>query len=216
VKAKAEGGMCLCESLSKWLYICFSVAFSQYAWSAQFVPVQLASGITMELPRDWSYANEQGKQLLLTHVESVGRLSAIRMGEGSELLIFAKYPDPRTYASVTVTVSGPSLSSEMIKGWSNERLLKYGNDLRADFEKSYPVQGNRLVEWLGTRKVVFKGINAIQSRWRRSLQTNPVVYVEQIQIPTKDRLINITLSYREKEKALWEPVVRAIYQSLSF
>lgn len=213
---KASDGNSVCVSFSKWLYFFLAVAFSQCALSSQFVPVKLAYGITMEFPRDWSYANEQGKQLLLTHAESVGRLSSISTGDGSELLIFAKYSDPQTYASVTVAVSRPSLSSEMIRGWSNEHLLKYGNGLRADFEKSYPAQGNRLVEWLGTRKVLFKGINAIQSRWHRALQTNPVVYVELTQIPTKDRLINITISYREKEKLLWEPIMRSTYQSLSF
>lgn len=204
------------ESVSKWLYICLSISLSQCAWSGQFVPIRLAHGITMEFPRDWSYAGEQGKQLLLTHAESVVRLSANSIGADSELLIFAKYPDPRTYASVTVTFGRPSLSSEMVKGWDAEHLLKYSNDLRADFEKSYPMQGNRLVEWIGTRKIVFKGINSIQNTWRRALKTNPVVYVEQTQIPSKNGLINITLSYREKEKALWEPVVRTIYQSLSF
>lgn len=209
--------MRLSKVLSNCLFVFLLCNLSQYAWSGQFVPVRLAYGITMEFPRDWSYASEQGQQLLATHAESVLRLSATPTRvEGTELLIFAKYPDPRTYAAVIVNANRLSKSSGDFNGWSNEQLLKYGNDLRADLEKSYPVQGNRLVEWLGTRKVMVKGIHAIQSRWRRSLKTNPVVYVEQTQIPTKDRLITISLSYREGEKALWEPVVRAIYQSLSF
>lgn len=207
--------------LSKVLFNCLFIFFlcnlSQYAWSSQFVPVQLAYGLTMELPRNWAYADKEGQQLLETYAESVLRLAATHMeADGSELLILAKYPDPRTHAAVFVSADRISKSFGDFKGWNNEQLLKHGNDLRRDLEKSYTVSGNRLVEWLGTRKVNFKGIHSIQNRWRRSLKTNPVVCVEQTLIPIKDRIITISLSYREKDKVLWEPVVRAIYESLSF
>lgn len=186
------------------------------SWGNQFVTIQLNHGISVDLPRDWGYADESGRQLLLTHAESVERVSGFQSSGEFELLIFAKYGDSSSYASATITVSSPSLSSEYIGSWSNAKLMSYGDSLQKDFEQSYPAQGNRIVEWMGTQKVVIRGVNAIQTRWRRALQSNPTVYVEQTQIPRKDQLINVTLSYREKDKAVFEPIIRAIYMSITF
>lgn len=195
------------------IVFCLSLVDS---WGNQFVTIRLNHGINVDLPRDWGYADESGRQLLLTHAESIARVSSLQSSGETELLIFAKYGNSGSYASVTITVSPPTLSSEYIGSWSNAKLKSYGDSLQKDFEQSYPAQGNRIVEWKGTQKVVIRGMNAIQTRWLRALQSNPTVYVEQTQIPRKDRLINVTLSYREKDKAIFEPIIRAIYMSITF
>jgi hypothetical protein len=206
--------------LSKLLFNCLLIlllcGISPYAWSSQFVRVQLDYGITIDLPRDWGYVDEKGQHLLKTYVESVSRVSRHPNPTGAGPLIVAKYPDPKTHASVLVSAYPISKSFGDFKDWKNEDLLRQSNRLQKDLEKSYLVQGIRLIEWIGTRKVNYKGIHAIQNRWRRSMQNNPVVLVEQTLIPAKYHMITLTLSYSEQDKMPWGVIMKAIYQSLSF
>jgi|GEM_PF-3966022 len=207
IKRLLKSSLCCC-------LIVFTYSIPQHAWGSQFVRVQLDHGISIDLPRDWAYVDENGQHLLKTYAESVSRISGKSYGKVP--LIIAKYPDPKTHASVIVSSDPISKSFGDYKDWGEEDLVRHGNGLRTDLGKNYSVQGIRLVEWLSTRKVTCKGIHSIQNRWRRSMLNNPVVLVEQTLIPAKEQMITVMLSYHEKDKALWMPIMRAIYESLSF
>jgi hypothetical protein len=196
-----------------WFFIALLCnALPHHAAESRFLKIRLAHGISLELPRSWYVFDAQMKELLLTHVEALLDLSQKTASETGFLLLARSLP-LETYATVNITVTKNSLIPSQVANWSSGQLSSYSSALRADIQQGFELQGNKIVEWLGTGTETINNQTVLITRYRRSLKGGPIVYVELYQFPTGRDLIGFTSSYRESEWALWKSVVLRIRSS---
>jgi len=96
----------------------------------------------------------------------------------------------------------------------NEQIKISGNELselNADFKsqiiQSFQGTALKLIEWYPTEIVELNNMSAIKISYRRQLKDQPHVMVEILRIQNYDRMHSLTLSYREKEKSFWKPII---------
>lgn len=183
---------------------------------SNFVPVKLPRGIQLQVPKGWWLLGKDHNRLIETSAEAAMDLSGIWLPDSQSTNLIAANSMPRTtYAAVRVdSTTPPSVAPREVTAATSADLKELGDETRANFEKILPLQGNRLLQFIGVRKDRISGYPAIVTEYRRSGPKGPVV-VQINQIYTESQEIRINLSYRESEAALWKPVVAKIRQSVT-
>jgi len=121
-----------------------------------------------------------------------------------------------TYARIILkTYSGrdgeyPRLNSNFKV--SNAEITQLSNDFKTHGFNDLI----KLITWYGIENVrLNEKYNGIKISYLRQAQNNPYVYVEIYQINNNDRLHEITLSYRQKDSAMWKPLYEKIKESIT-
>lgn len=187
---------------------------ANYAES-NFAPVTLPRGVQLQIPKGWWLLGRDHNRLIQTSVEAALDLSGIGLPDGQETNLIAANSMPRTtYAAVRVdSTIPPSVSPGEIQAATATDLKDIGNELRGGLEKMLHLQNNQLLQFYGVRKDSISGHPALVIEYRRSGPKAPVI-VQINRVFTSSQEININLSYRESEAALWKPVVTKIRQSI--
>lgn len=183
---------------------------------SNFASVKLPRGVQLQIPKGWWLMGKDHNRLIHTSVEAALDLSGIGLPDGQETNLIAANSMPRTtYAVVRVDSTIPhSVSPREIQAATATDLKDIGNELRGGLEKMLPLQNNQLLQFYGVRKDSISGHPALVIEYRRSGPKGPVI-VQINLIFTNSQEVNINLSYRESEAALWKPVVAKIRQSIT-
>ena len=183
---------------------------------SNFASVKLPRGVQLQIPKGWWLMGKDHNRLIHTSVEAALDLSGIGLPDGQETNLIAANSMPRTtYAVVRVdSTIPPSVSPREIQAATATDLKDIGNELRGGLEKMLPLQNNQLLQFYGVRKDSISGHPALVIEYRRSGPKGPVI-VQINLIFTNSQEVNINLSYRESEAALWKPVVAKIRQSIT-
>jgi hypothetical protein len=187
-----------------------------YAQSvSQFSPVKLPRGIELQIPKGWWLLSADHNRVIQTSVEAAMDLSGIGLPDGQETNLIAANSMPRsTYAAVRVdSIIPPSIAPSEFASITAADVRELQTEMRQNFQKLLPLQGNQLIEFFGSRIEKISGHPAIVTEYRRTGPKGPV-FVQINQIFTSSQEICINLSYRESEVALWKPVVGKIRQSI--
>jgi len=64
----------------------------------------------------------------------------------------------------------------------------------------------KLLEWYPARLETINGMTAIVCTYRRQLEDHPPVLVWVYCFENNDRLVILTMSYRENETQIWKPL----------
>lgn len=182
---------------------------------SNFVPVKLPRGIELQIPKGWWVLGADYNRLIQTSAEAVMDLSGIGLQDGQETNLIAANSMPRTtYAAVRVdSTIPPSVAPSELASISAADVREIQTEMRSNLQKFLPLQGNQLIEFLGSRIEKISGHPAIVTEYRRTGPKGPV-FVQINQIFTSSQEIRVNLSYRESEVALWKPVVGKIRQSI--
>jgi hypothetical protein len=183
---------------------------------SNFASVKLPRGVQLQIPKGWWLLGKDHNRLIQTSVEAALDLSGIGLPDGQETNLIAANSMPRTtYAAVRVdSTIPPAVSPREIQAATATDLKDIGNELRGGLEKMLPLQNNQLLQFYGVRKDSIGGHPALVIEYRRSGPKGPVI-VQINRIFTNSQVVNINLSYRESEAALWKPVVAKIRQSIT-
>jgi len=183
---------------------------------SNFASVKLPRGVQLQIPKGWWLMGKDHNRLIHTSVEAALDVSGIGLPDGQETNLIAANSMPRTtYAVVRVdSTIPPSVSPREIQAATATDLKDIGNELRGGLEKMLPLQNNQLLQFYGVRKDSISGHPALVIEYRRSGPKGPVI-VQINLIFTNSQEVNINLSYRESEAALWKPVVAKIRQSIT-
>lgn len=197
-------------------FLCFFGLFPLEAQSSSnFRSVKLPRGIELQIPKDWWLLGADLNRAIETSAEAALDLSGIGLSEGDDTNLIAANSMPRsTYAAVRVdsTVS-PSVSPSDFASMTAMDVREMENLVRQLLLEMLPLQGNQLLEFLGSRIEKISGHPAFITEYRRSGPKGPV-FVQINQIFTSSQEIRINLSYRESEIALWKPVLGKIRKSI--
>ena len=85
---------------------------------------------------------------------------------------------------------------------------------KSSIEESFMNTRLKLLNWYGTDWVKINSSYAIRYSYLRKLQGRPPVYVEVYGFLNNDRTHYITLSYRQEDKNLWQPLYKKILESI--
>lgn len=183
--------------------------------SSNFPTVTLPRGIEVQIPKGWWLLSADHDQAIQTSVEAAMDLSDIGLSEGQESNLIAANSMPRsTYAAIRVdSTIPPSIVPSEFPSITVNDIRELQTAMRQNLQKLLPLQGNQLIEFLGSRIDNISTHPAIVTEYRRTGPKGPV-FVQINQIFTTSQEIRINLSYRESEMALWKPVLGKIRRSL--
>ena len=183
--------------------------------SSHFASVKLPRGIELQIPKGWWLLGTDLNRAIQTTAEAAMDLSGLALPDGKEINLIAANSMPRTtYASVRVdSTIPPSVAPSDLTSATKADLRELNAQILAYLRKLLPLQGNRLIEFLGSRIDKVSGYPAIIFEYRRTGPKGPVL-VQSNQIFTSNQEIRVILAYRESEVALWKPVVGKIRKSI--
>lgn len=180
-----------------------------------FMTVKLPRGVEIDLPKDWRLFSNEQKKLIETSAEAAMDNTGIEMPKGTEVnLLSARAMPESMYAAAWVYSSTPIAKLPLeVKNMSSAEIIDYGNELKGGVSKLLPQQGYKLLQFNAIRRVTISGYPAFIMDYRRSGLKGPVM-VRAIQIYTPSQELNISLSYRESETAIWKPVIDKAFNSI--
>lgn len=183
--------------------------------TSSFVSVKLPRGIELQIPKNWWLLSAEHNKSIKNSIEAVVDLSGIGLPSGQETNLIAANSMPRsTYASVRVdSIIPASVVPSDFESITATDVHELQTEIRQLLQKILPLQGSQLLEFFGTRIETISGHPVIVTEYRRSGPKGPV-FVQTNRIFTPSQEINIHLSYREMEVALWKPVVGKIRKSI--
>ena len=185
--------------------------------SSNFAQISLPRGVKLEIPKGWWLRGSEYDQVIETTIESVMDLSNLKVNKNSQriTLISAHASPPPLYALAKVESLVPvSISPDLVSSATSSDIINYyKEEMIAFLNKSLPIQGIKLIEFLGVSKETLSGYPAFVTEYRRS-GPQGIVRVQINQIFTAGHEVDVTLAYRESEAAFWKPVIAKIRQSL--
>lgn len=192
-----------------------SAADTPDAQDSKFASVKLPRGVKLLVPKGWWLPGKDLQQLIETAVEAATDLSTIELPRTKEVNLIAANSLPAyTYAALRIDSSiPPSASPIEVATLGTIELNEISRELLPHLEKQMQLQGNRLIELVGTRIERISGHPTIVTEYRR---TGPKgsVFVQINRIITEGQEVSVNLSYRESEVAIWKPVVEKMRQSI--
>jgi hypothetical protein len=196
------------------IVLCQCAAFAD----TNFVQVKLATGITLDLPRNWWLIQGELNKTIETSAQAALDLSGIDMGERKDINLIAANCLPKSmYASVRVNVRRPPLASpEDARKLTATELAEMGAEMKKMLLQTLPKQGFELRDYISTTREEIAGFPAIVSHSRRTDDAQgkqtALVWVTQIFAP--GRTYRLNLAYRESEAGFWKPVIERIKMSI--
>jgi len=183
-----------------------------------FVNVKLATGMTLDLPRNWWMVQGELNKTVETSAQAVLDLSGIKLGERTDINLIAANCLPKSmYASVRVNVRRPALASpDEARKFSAADLAEMGAEMKKMLAQTLPKQGFELRDYISTTREEIAGFPAIVSHSRRTdgAEGKQTALVWVTQIFAHGRTYRLNLAYRESEAGFWMPVIERIKASI--
>jgi hypothetical protein len=184
---------------------------------SHFHMVKLPHGMTMELPKSWWLIGKDLNEVMETKAQAALDLSGIEILPGTNTELITANSMPRTtYASTRVTFSTPPIGTpEEVAGLSPSDLKEMGEQTHDLMRRLSKKEGNEILDFYGCTLATVGGSPAILNHYKRSgPRGNVLVWAYQIARP--DGTVNLTMSCRQSEAALWRLILERIEKSVKF
>lgn len=187
--------------------------------SSQFTKVQLAPGLAIEIPSHWSVLSSSDSANLATMSEAIRKNSGTPEPDyqKTRLLAVSSIPAP-TGAQIRVNVISPNyLTQEMLSNATSAELAAVRDEMYKSFKALESLGGTVIVSMEQARVEEISKLKALVLSYKRqSTGAGPSLWqVTQYGIPTSGKTIQITLSYRLVDGALWKPILDRVKQSVT-
>lgn len=192
---------------------------SAIAQDAPFRRVQLAYGISLDIPSHWKVLSQDTRANLGASGSAVMDNAGIAgpSGRKEALLAVNATPDP-TGAMIRVSVTSPAdYTQSDLATWTPEDLKGAGSELRDLFRKLEMSGGPRIIDMQPFRIESFRGSRVLVMPYIRAGVVGPSPWqVTQYKLPVSNRLIEITLSHRQSDAIVWRPILERVRRSVQF
>ena len=190
--------------------------------SAQETPlrrVELAHGISLEIPAQWSVQPQERRKALETTREALTGKAGIEKprGKKEELLAVNATPEPAG-AMIRLNMSSPAgFTQADLAATGPEGLKALRAELLVTFQKLEAAGGPKILDVQTPRIERINDHLALCIPYLRAGTPGmPPWEVTQYKIPVAGRLIEFTLSHRQTETAEWKPSLEQVKRSLRF
>ncbi len=188
--------------------------------ASNFRRLPLKEGISIEVPAHWLVHSDAERKNFAAASEGSSRAAGIDYGTNgskSRLLAVSALPTPSGAKIRVNIIRPPTLSGADLRSASAQDLGEFKAAFSARLEKGLAAQGVTLLTVMTPRIESINGSAVILTEYRRSdlLGKSPWT-VRLYQIPAGDKLIELTMSFRESDATVWRPILDYAKQSLRF
>lgn len=192
---------------------------SAFAQDTSFRRIQLSYGISLEIPSHWIVLSQDTRKNLGAAGSAMMANAGIEgsTGQKQNLLAVNATPEP-TGSMIRVSVTSPPDHTQADFAAATAADLK---DVRAEMLKMFrqleASGGPKIIEIQPVRIEKFNGQLALVMQYVRASKFGPSLWqVTQYKIPVFNRLIEITISYRQSDAIVWRPILERVKRSVQF
>ena len=180
-----------------------------------FAKVKLARDVSIEIPKTWWLIGKDFNDVIQTSAQAMLDLSGLPKSTDAETVLVSANSMPKTtYASVRVTFSTPPIGTPTeIRAMTKGDLDEMSQGMKDIVTKMSETGSNKLADFKGCSVVEVDGCPSLLTRYRRTGPHGDVL-VSSHQIVRSDGTLNVTLSYRVSEGAIWVPIIQRIEKSI--
>ena len=211
------------KSYSKRLF-CLVIAsalfgHSAFAQGTSFRRIQLAYGISLEIPSHWKTFSQDTRKNIGAAGEAITSDAGIEgpSGQKESLLAVNAVPDP-TGATIRVSVtSPPDYTQADLAAATPVDLKEVGTEMKKMFGKLEASDGPKIIEMQPVRIEKLNNYHGLVMPYvRAGINGRSTWQVTQYKIPVSNRLIEITLSHRQSDALVWRPILERVKRSVHF
>lgn len=207
------------KQLSCFFVACALLGHSAFAQDTSFRRVQLAYGISLDIPSHWTVLSQSTRRNIVAAREAVTDNAGIEgpSGRKEKLLAVNATPDP-TGAMISVSVtSPPDFTQADLEAATPGDLKEIGTGLQSMLKKLEASGGPKIIEMQAVRIEKFNNYRVLVMPYVRAGIKEPSYWqVTQYQIPVSNRLIEIILSNRQSDAIVWRPILERVKRSVQF
>lgn len=189
------------------------------AQANSFHSVQLAYGISLDIPSHWTVLSLENRKNLRAAGQAMSDNAgvAVPSGRKESLLAVNATPDP-TGAIIRVSVkSPPDYTQSDLVAVTPADLKEIGVEMQKIFRQLEAFGGPTIIEMQTVRIERLNNYWALVIPYIRAGVNEPSVWqVTQYHIPVSNRLIEITLSNRQSDAIIWHPILERVKHSVKF
>ncbi len=206
-----------------YLYCLFAVftlvGHSAFAQDPTFLKVELAYGISLDIPSHWTVLSQDTQRNLRATSDAMVNNTGLEglSGRKKSLLAVNATPDP-SGATIRVSVtSQPDYTQADLAVATPAELKDASSELERIFKKLEVVGGPKIIEVKPAHIEKFNNYLALVMPYvRAGINETSSWQVTQYKIPVNNRLIEITFSHRQSEASLWLPTLERVRLSVRF
>ena len=207
------------KSLILMMLILIAGTVTAFAQSTEFRRIELAYGISLDIPSHWTVLSQDTRKNLRAAGETMTENAGI---EGSNvnketLLSVNATPEP-TGAMIRVSISSPpDYTQADLASATPADLKEVGDELLRMFKKLEASGGPKLLEMQEVRIERINNHRVLVMPYIRASKKEPSPWqVTQYKIPVSSQLIEVTLSYRQSDALVWRPILEKVKRSFQF
>ena len=210
-------------TIQKYLLYSFAVfvlfSNSVFAKDTAFRRVQLAYGISLDVPSHWTLLSQDSRKNFHAAAQAVSENAGVEVSGGRKesLLAMNATPNP-TAAMIRVSVTlPPDYSQNYLASLTSENLKEMTAETLNIFRKLEASGGLKVIEMQPIRIEKIKDYRVLVIPYVRMGANGASPWqVTQYKIPTPNQLIEITLSHRQSDAAVWRPILEKVKRSVQF
>lgn len=208
-----------------WLHKHLSLALFAFILLAQtvlaqepvFRRVQLPDGISLDIPSHWTVLSQDTRKNIAAFSKSMTDNAGVEgdSNQKQNLLAVTSTPKP-SGAIIRVSVTAPDFTQADLAATTPADLKEARTELLETFKKLEASGGPKIVEMQLVRIEKFDSTRRalVIPYIRFGMNDQSPWQVTQYKIPVGNRLIEITLSYRQSDAMLWRPILERVKRSV--
>lgn len=206
------------------LFFAAFVAFAMlgrpaFAQDTSFRRVQLAYGISLDVPSHWTVLSLETRKNLRAAGQAMTENAGIEGSSGRKesLLAMNATPNP-TGAMIRVSVtSPPDYTQSDLAAVTPADLKEVGAEMLKIFRQLEASGGPKIIEMQPVRIEKLNNYRVLVMPYVRAGVNGPSPWqVTQYKIPVSNHLIEITLSHRQSDAIVWRPILERVKRSVKF
>lgn len=195
------------------------LAHPAFAQDTSFRRVQLAYGITLDVPSHWTVLSLENRKNIGAAGQAMIENAGIEgpSGRKESLLALNATPNP-TGATIRVSVtSPPDYTQSDLAAATSADLKEVGAEMLKMFRQLEASGGPKIIEMQSVRIESINNYRVLVIPYVRAGANGPSPWqVTQYKIPVSNRLIEITLSHRQSDAIVWRPILERVKRSVKF
>lgn len=201
---------------------CVSTVASQ---KSTFVALQFGEDIAIEVPRDWTYLDDNMKKHINTASEAALKLSGISLNQGDNKILVAahaytQHRTPSATLRLSVRPQDPKegiTQSEMRQEapkLSKKQLLEMVAPTISETKRAMiNIEGIQSVKFIDARVEQSKHLTCLLTEFENNADYG-ISLVQVYVCPAGDKSIKLTTSYRKSEATMFKPILKYVWNSL--
>jgi hypothetical protein len=192
---------------------------SAFAQDTSFRRIQLPYGISLEIPSHWTVLSQDTRKNLDTAGSAIMGNAGIEGSNGQKqnLLAVNAIPEP-TGSMIRISVTSPlDYTQADLAAVTATDLKDVGAEALKMFRQVETSGGPKIIEMQSVRIEKLNKQLVLVMPYVRASKLGPSPWqVTQYKIPVSNRLIEITLSYRQSDAIVWRPILERVKRSVRF